>query len=126
MSRSRRLPICLVPCFALFAGCSNMHYELAELPFPVSASPLRGAPDAGDRFVLTEKHVLWVHGLFGETQPDIQGQMLANLIPCAGVADFRVSSASSFHDWLVTHLTLGFIRMKTVTVSGVRIKPSRG
>jgi hypothetical protein len=115
-----RLPLVLLA--AATAACSSVHYDLGQLPFPVSASPVRGDA-AGDRFVLHEKHVLWVHGLAGESQPDVQGQLLANLLPCAGIADFRVSTGASFHDWLVTHLSLGFVRMKTVTVTGVRIRP---
>jgi hypothetical protein len=79
----------------------------------------------GDRFVLHDKHVLWLHGLAGETQPDIAAGLLANCLPCAGIADFRVSTASSFHDWLVTHVTLGLVRMKTVTVTGLRLRPRR-
>lgn len=113
-------------CFlvlGLLAACSNLRYDLGGLPFSISASPFRGSVEQADRFVLKEKHVLWVHGLFGETQPDLQGAMLTNLLPCAGVADFRVNSSSSFHDWLVTHLSLGFVRMKTVTVTGARIRP---
>lgn len=115
---------CLL-ALGLTTACSHLQYDLGDPPFPISASPFRGEPGAGDRFVLHDKHVLWVHGLFGESQPDIQGQMMQNLLPCAGVADFRVSASSSFHDWLLTHLTLGFIRMKTVTVTGVRIRPTR-
>ena len=38
------------------------------------------------------------------------------------VAEFRASAQTSFHDWLVTHLTLGFVRMKTVTVTGKCVK----
>jgi hypothetical protein len=110
---------------AAATGCANLQYELDDLPFPVSASPYRGAADQADRFVVTDKHVLWLHGLLGETQPDVEGELLANCIPCAGLADFRVTASASLHDWLVTHLTLGLIRMKSVTVTGVRIRASR-
>jgi hypothetical protein len=109
----------------LASACSTVKYELDQLPFPVSASPLRGAAAEGDRFRLQDKHVLWVHGLLGDSQPDVQGELLANLLPCAGVADFRVESSASLHDWLITHLSLGLVRMKTVTVTGVRIRPVR-
>ena len=108
---------------ALTTGCASVRYDLGTLPFPVSASPV---PDgAGDRFVLRDKHVLWLHGLAGDSQPDVAGALLANCIPCAGIADFRVETSASLHDWLVTHLTLGFVRMKTVTVTGVRLRPRR-
>ncbi len=124
MTRSLRLASFLVLAM-LAAACSSLRYDLGEVPFPISASPLRGASDPSDRFVLQGKHVLWVHGLLGEDQPDIQGQLLANLIPCVGVADFRVTSAATFHDWLLTHLSLGLVRMKTVTVTGTRIRAPR-
>ncbi len=110
---------------ALAAGCAHLQYDLSAMPFPVSAAPLRGGGVETRRFTLTDKHVLWVHGLCGESQPDVQGELLANVTPCAGIADFRVTSASSFHDWLVSHLTLGLIRMKTVTVTGVCILPPK-
>lgn len=110
---------------AVTTGCATVRFDLDRLPFPVSASPYRGDPQLADRFTMQEKHVLWLHGLVGETQPDVQGQLLANCLPCAGLADFRVSTTTTFHDWLVTHLTLGFVRMKSVTVTGVRIRPLR-
>jgi hypothetical protein len=103
-------------------ACQSFRYDLGSLPFPVSASPLRDAA-AGDRFTLTGKHILWVHGLAGETKPDVAAELLANVLPCAAIADFRVETGSSFHDWLATHLSLGLVRMKTVTVTGVRLRP---
>lgn len=119
MRRSHRL----ISLFLLstLAACAHLQYDLDRLPFPVSASAVRGAQ--GDRFTLTDKHVLWVHGLLGESQPDVQGELLANVQPCTGISEFRVTSGTSFHDWLVSHLTLGLIRMKTVTVTGVRLRP---
>lgn len=118
--RRRHRPISLL-LLSTFAACSHLRYDLDRLPFPVSASAVRGGQ--GDRFTLTDKHVLWVHGLLGESQPDVQGQLLANVLPCTGIAEFRVASSASFHDWLLSHLTLGLIRMKTVTVTGVRLRP---
>jgi hypothetical protein len=110
---------------ALLAGCMNLTYSLDGLPFPVSASPLRSANAPGDRFVLGDKYVKWVFGLFGDSKPDVQGVLLEHLLPCSGIADFRVTSSASFPDWLVTHLTLGLVQMQTVTVTGVRIRTGR-
>ena len=107
-------------------GCSSLRYELTELPFPVSASPLATPPAGSTTFELKQKHILWGYGLFGETQPDVQGVMLANCLPCAGVADFRVSSGSNFWDWLGTHLSLGLVRLKTVKITGTRLPSNRG
>lgn len=111
------LAVVLVP-----AACATVRYDLRDVPFPISASPVRSD---GDRFVLHDKHVLWLHGLAGESQPDIAGALVANCLPCAGIADFRVETSASFHDWLVTHLTLGLVRMKTVSVTGSRLRPLR-
>jgi hypothetical protein len=115
--------LAMLAVLALTSACTNVRYDLGDLPFPVSASPVRGAH--GDRFVLHDHYVLWLHGLAGERQPDVAGGLLANCLPCAGIADFRVETSSSFHDWLITHLTLGFVRLKTVTVTGMRLRPPR-
>ena len=109
-----------IACLCVAAGCSSLRYDLTPVPFPVSASP---APmDAKvEVFETTRKSVLWVHGLFGESNPDVAEVVRISAEPCLGVANFRVTVAASFHDWLVTHLTLGFVRMKTVTVTGERM-----
>jgi hypothetical protein len=104
----------------LLAGCTSLHYDLASVPFPVSASPAP-ANAAAEPFTATGKYVLWVHGLFGEDQADVAALLRDACPSCEGVADFRASAATSFHDWLVTHLTLGFVRMKTITITGRRI-----
>jgi len=108
---------------ALTAGCMPLRYDLSSVPFPVSASP---APmDAKTEvFETTRKSVLWVHGLFGESSTDVAELVRIAAEPCAGVSNFRVTMAASFHDWLLTHLTLGLVRIKTVTVTGQRL-PTR-
>jgi hypothetical protein len=117
----------LIPVALLtLVGCSSLRYELAELPFPVSASPLAKPPAGATTFELKQKHILWGYGLFGESQPDVQGAMLAECLPCAGVADFRVTSGANFWDWLGTHLSLGLVRLKTVKVTGLRLPANRG
>jgi hypothetical protein len=116
------LPIALLALTA----CSSLHYELGELPFPVSASPLAKPPAGSATFELKQKHILWGYGLFGESQPDVQGAMLANCLPCAGIADFRVSASANFWDWLGTHLSLGLVRLKTVKITGTRLPSNRG
>jgi len=37
------------------------------------------------------------------------------------VANFRVEVAATGHDWLLTHLTLGLVRIKTVSIRGDRL-----
>lgn len=112
------LPFALL--LLLLAGCGALSYDLSAVPFDVSARPGAGA-DAGEEFTMTGKSVLWIHGLAGKDQPDV-GALLRERCgdDCSGVTDFRVAVGASFHDWLLTHLTLGLVRMKTVTVSGRR------
>lgn len=104
----------------LLAGCTSLHYDLASVPFPVSASPAP-ANAVAEPFTATGKYVLWVHGLCGEDTADVAALLRQACPSCEGVAEFRASAATSFHDWLVTHLTLGFVRMKTITITGRRI-----
>jgi hypothetical protein len=109
----------LLPTLLLTAACSSFAYDLGSVPFPVSASPApANAPAAGEPFTVTDKDVLWVHGLFGEDVPDVAALLRATCGECRCVSDFRVQVGASFHDWLATHLSLGFVRMKTVAISG--------
>lgn len=104
--------------FLLFGACSTVRFDLGGLPFPVSASPAPAGAAAGEPFELVSKQILWVHGLFGERQPDVAAMLLAHCSGTAGVADFRVTASASIWDWLGTHLSLGFVRLKTVTIRG--------
>ncbi|MGE3174579.1 MAG: hypothetical protein AB7O97_18250 [Planctomycetota bacterium] len=114
----RRFAVLPFALLLLLTSCGALSYDLSAVPFDVSARP--GA-DAGEEFTLTGKSVLWIHGLAGKDQPDV-GALLRERCgdDCSGVTDFRVAVGASFHDWLLTHLTLGLVRMKTVTVSGRR------
>jgi hypothetical protein len=120
MQSHRILPLAAM---ALLTACSSLQYDLSGIPFPISASPLSSPMQGTQRFRLEQKHILWVHGLLGETQPDVKEGLLSNCLPCAGIADFRVTSSSNFWDWLGTHLSLGFVRLKTVTITGERLPP---
>lgn len=107
--------------FCLTAACSSLRYDLGAVPFPVSASPA-AAGAATEPFSVTGKSVLWVHGLFGDDQADVAGMVREACGSCRGVANFRAAAGAGFHDWLITHLTLGLVRIKTVTVSGDKLK----
>lgn len=117
-ARMRLLP--LIAASLLLAGCSSLSYDLSPLPFEVSAKPAP-AGTSGEAFSISGKSVLWVHGLCGKDQPDVAAWLQEQCRDGEQVADFRVSVGASFHDWLLTHLSLGFVRLKTVTVSGVRV-----
>ena len=105
--------------FALLAlnACSNLQYDLSEVDVPLYAGPAPGNVK-GSSFSLHSKSVLWVHGIAGESQPDVV-QMLRDLQPGpGGIANLRITHSGSFHDWLLTHLTLTLVRMKTVRIEG--------
>lgn len=117
----RMLRATLLLAAGLCAGCSSFAYDLSDLPYPVTATPNRSPELHGEPFALSAKDVLWVHGLFGESIPDVAALLREQCGECAGIADLRVGVAGTFHDWLATHLSLGFVRMKTVTIRGTRL-----
>ena len=107
----------LLLCLAVaLGGCASLDYDLSAVPVPVSAKP---APDGdGEPFRLEGKSVLWLHGLAGHSQPDVAALVAAASAGHGAITDFRVRQSASFHDWLITHLTLTLVRMKTVVVEG--------
>jgi len=109
---------------ALLTSCGGLTYELDDLPFPVVATP---APEGATvtPFSVEQKKVLWIHGLLGHTQPDV-AQILRDQNPGpGGIANFRVKVGAGFHDWLVAHLSLTLVRMKSVVVEGELVGPAR-
>ena len=109
----------------LLASCSSISYDLKNVPFPVSASPASDESAEREPFEITGKSVMWVHGLFGESQPDVASLLREHCGECDGVAEFRVEVGTSGHDWFMTHLTLSLVRMKTVTIRGEKLTRSR-
>lgn len=106
----------------LLSGCQSLRYDLDAVPVPVSAkAPAAGEPK-GEAFTRKEKDVLWFHGLFGRSRADVPAMVTEAAQGAESVASLRVTMAGSFHDWLLTHLSLGLVRMKTVTVEGVAVR----
>lgn len=99
-------------------GCGTLEYDLSSVPVPVSAKPADAADGPAQPLLLTAKNILWVHGLFGHTMPDVAEQLTEASRGYDRIANFRVRTGPGFHDWLITHLTLSLIRMKTVVISG--------
>ena len=95
-------------------SCSSMRYDLEGVGIPVHAN----AYGEGEDFVLKSKYVMYVHGLMGEKQPQVAALLQEHCRGAKAVSGFRVSSTTSLWDWLGTHLSLGFVRLKTVYVSG--------
>lgn len=100
----------------LLASCSSMRYDLEGVTFPVHASA--NAYGEGEEFELTSKYVMYIHGLFGEKQPKVAELLQEHCGDAKAVTDFRVSATASIFDWLGTHLSLGLVRLKTVSVTG--------
>lgn len=98
----------------------SLDYDLSPVDVPVSAQ----AAPPGARvapFEVRAKDVLWVHGLFGRRMPDVGSLLAEHARGAEAVAELRVRHGASFHDWLVTHLSLTLVRMKTVTIRGVLV-----
>jgi hypothetical protein len=102
--------------FVFLTACSSMNYSLEGVGFPVQANA-RQVGD-GEAFSLKSKYVMYVHGLMGEKQPQVAALLQEHCRGAKAVSGFRVSSTTSLWDWLGTHLSLGFVRLKTVYVSG--------
>lgn len=111
-----------IPVIALLLlmGCSAMRYDLEGVNVPVTAN---ASPDGeGEPFELKSKYVMYVHGLFGEKQPKVAELLKEHCGDAKAVTDFRVSAGASLYDWLGTHLSLGFVRLKTVHITGRKIR----
>jgi hypothetical protein len=95
-------------------SCSSMRYDLEGVGIPVHAN----AYGEGEDFVLKSKYVMYVHGLLGEKQPMVAEILKQHCGDAMAVTNFRVSAGANLWDWLGTHLSLGLIRLKTVTIRG--------
>ena len=105
----------------LLASCSSLEYDLSRLDFPVSATPAP-AGAVTEPFAIECKTALWVHGLLGESVPDVCA-LLQDLDPGPkGIANFRVSVGGGFHDWLLTHLSATLVRLKSVEIRGELVR----
>ena len=100
----------------LLTSCSSMSYDLSSMGFPVQANAAGNT--AGQPFELKSKYVLYVHGLLGEKQPMVAELLRDNCAGAKAIQNFRVSATTSIWDWLGTHLSLGFVRLKTVYIRG--------
>ena len=117
----------LVPLLSLFAcACVTVDYDLSSVPVPVSAKPAE--PDAIEAvpFRVEARNVLWFDGLFGRSTPDVAALLTEEARGHDRIADFRVSQETNFHQWLLTHLSLTLVRMKTVVIRGQLVRDGSG
>ena len=107
---------------ALCAGCVSLDYDLSAIPVPISAKPEPAGEAEVVPFRIERKNVLWVHGLAGQSEPDVTALVTEAAAGYDRIADFRVYQASSGHGWFITHLSLTLVRMKTVVIEGQLVK----
>ena len=120
-----RCSLLAIALLLLATSCTTLNYDLSSIPIAISAKP---APPGAktEAFRIEAKSVLWAHGLFGETKPDVT-ELVRNAAKGAQqITDFRVTTKGKFHDWLITHLSLTLVRGKTVVIEGQVVRePSR-
>lgn len=99
-------------------GCYSLEYDLSSISIPISAKPDSTKGGIRAKFRIETKAAVWVHGLFGTSNPDVVELVRDIAKGYDRIAGFRVSVHGGFHDWLVTHLSGTLIRMKTVVIEG--------
>jgi hypothetical protein len=106
----------------LAAGCVSLDYDLSSVPVPVSAKPAEPGQGVVEPFRIEARSVLWCDGLFGRSTPDVAALVRAKAQGSDRIASFRVGQETNFHQWLLTHLTLSLVRMKTVVIEGELVR----
>ncbi len=112
-----RVPLLLL-LVLLPSACVALDYDLSSVPIPVRAKPSDPGQGKSEEFRIEAKNVLWLDGLFGRSTPDVAALVAEKAEGYAGIADFKVSQETNFHQWLLTHLSLTLVRMKTVVIRG--------
>ncbi len=122
MTQRVQLWSAFLACIVLTGGCGTIEYDLSTVPIPVSAKP--ADPNSGTIVPLEieKKSILWVHGLLGQTSPDVAAFVAEAAHGYDRIAGFRVSVSAGFHDWLLTHLSGTLARFKTVSIEGHLVK----
>jgi len=122
----RTLLASLVLVVPLTSGCLSLDYDLSRVPIPISAKPAEPGASRVEPFRIEARHVLWVHGLFGRSRPDVAALVTERAAGWDRIADFRVRQESNVHHWLTAHLSATLVRMRKVVVEGqlVRDEPA--
>jgi hypothetical protein len=106
----------------VLAGCVSLDYDLSTVPIPVSAKPAIPEDGEVEPFTIEAKNYLWVHGLFGESTPDVAALVAERSKGYDRIVGFRVQQTSNIHQWLLTHLSLTLVRMRTVVIEGQLVR----
>ena len=102
----------------LTAACVSFDYDLSSVPVPVSAKPAEPGAREVVPLHVEQRNVLWFDGLFGHTAPDVAALVTEAARGYDRVTAFKVRHDTNFHQWLLTHLSLTLVRMKTVVITG--------
>ena len=126
MNKRNLLPVLAALLLALTGvACVSLDYDLSSIPMPVSAKPAEPGAGEIEPFTIEATNVLWVHGVFGRSSPDVTALLLQEAQGYDRIAGFRVKQESKFSHWLITHLSLTLIRMRTVVIEGQFIRDKR-
>ena len=113
---------CLIVLLLSVSACASLDYDLAGVPLPISAKPAEPGASSVEAFKIEEKNILWIHGLLGQSQPDVVALLNERAEGYDRIAGLRIRQGPSFHDWLLTHLSLSLIRMKNVVIEGQLVR----
>jgi hypothetical protein len=121
------VPRFFLPLLSLLSGaCVTVEYDLSSVPLPISAKPAEPGSAEAVPFRIEARNVLWLDGLFGRRTPDVAALVAEAARGHDRITDFRVSQETNFHQWLLTHLTLSLVRMKTVVIRGELVRDGKG
>lgn len=115
-----RLLVLALPWLA--AGCLSLDYDLSKVSVPISAKPAEAGQGEVVPFRIEARNMLYFDGLFGRSTPDVAALVSEEAQGYDRIADFRVSQETNFHQWLLTHLSLSLVRMKTVVIRGQLVR----
>lgn len=107
---------------ALATSCVSLEYDLSEVPVPISAKPAEPGASEVTPFRIQERNTLWVHGLFGQSMPDVTALVAEQAEGYDRIANFRVSQVGTVGTLFETHLTLTLLRSKRVVIEGELIR----
>lgn len=120
MNTVPRVPVLVLGLLA--SACVTVDYDLSSVPVPISAKPAEPGTIEAVPFRVEARNVLWFDGLFGRSTPDVAALLMEEARGYDRIADFRVSQETNFHQWLLTHLSLTLVRMKTVVIRGQLVR----
>ena len=114
--------LALVLALLLTSSCVSLDYDLSEVRVPISAKPAEAGASEVVPFRIQERNTLWVHGLFGQSMPDVVALVAEQAEGYDRIANFRVSQVGTVGSWFETHLTLTLIRSKRVVIEGELVR----